>query len=151
MLDQITARSVGIIFAVNISRLGRELLPLEHLRVLALYHGTLLCMDGRISDPSNPNDIVVAQITGSIAQFENKKRTEHMTHARMAKAKAGAVVSSLPVGWIKGADGKYDYDPAVKDTIRTIIDTFFRVRSIRRTVKELTNTGVKIPAGTGLG
>ena len=61
------------------------------------------------------------------------------------KLKAGSVVSSLPVGWIKGADGKYDYDPAVKDAIRTIIDTFFQVRSIRRTVRELTKTGVKIP------
>ena len=149
MLDQIAARSVGIIIAVNISRLSRELLPLEHLRVLALYHGTLLCVDGRIIDPSNPNDIVVAQITGSIAQFENKKRTEHMTQARMAKAKAGAVVSSLPVGWIKGGDGKYDYDPAVKDTIRTIIDTFFRVGSIRQTVKELARAGVKIPGRHG--
>ena len=67
----------------------------------------------------------------------------------MAKAKQGAVVSALPVGWIRGADGKYDYDPEVKDAIRAIIDTFFRVRSIRRTLKELTKAGVKIPSREG--
>ncbi len=65
------------------------------------------------------------------------------------KPRQGAVVSSLPVGWIKCADGKYDYDPEVKDAIRTIIDTFFRVRSIRRTVKELAKAGVKIPGRHG--
>ena len=145
MLDQIAAHAVGCVFAVNISRLGRELLALEHLRVMALHHGTLLCLENRFIDPSNPNDTVLAQITGSIAQYENKKRAEHMTYARIAKAKEGSVVSTMPIGWIKGADGKYDYDPAVKDAIRSILDTFFKVRSIRRTMKELAKMGVKIP------
>src|SRR5262249_29104896 len=44
MLEQIAANAVGVVFAANISRLGREMLALEHLRVLASYHGTLLCL-----------------------------------------------------------------------------------------------------------
>jgi DNA invertase Pin-like site-specific DNA recombinase len=146
MLKEIAANRVGVVFSVNISRLGREMLPVEELRLLASYHGTLLCLDGRFSDPSNPNDTVLTQITASIAQYENKKRTEHMSNARMAKARQGAVVSSLPVGWIKWPDGKYDYDPEVKDVIHAIIDTFQRQRSIRRTVKALTEAGIKVPS-----
>jgi DNA invertase Pin-like site-specific DNA recombinase len=149
MLEQIAANTVGVVFAANISRLGREMLALEHLRVLAAYHGTLLCLDNRLSDPSNPNDTVLTQIMASFAQYDNKKRAEHMSNARMAKARAGAVVSSLPVGWIKGPDGKYDYDPATKDAIRVIIDTFLRQRSIRRTVKALTKAEVKVPCRLG--
>ncbi len=72
-----------------------------------------------------------------------------MTNARMAKARQGRFVSLLPVGWIKTADGKYDYDPAVKDAISAIIDTFIKVRSIRRTVKALTEAGIKVPARQG--
>jgi DNA invertase Pin-like site-specific DNA recombinase len=149
MLDQIAANKVGVVFAANISRLAREMLPLENLRLLASYHGTLLCLDSRISDPRNPNDTVLTQITASIAQYENKKRAEHMTNARMAKARQGAVVSSLPVGWIKGPDGKYDYDPEVKDAIRALFDAFQQQRSIRRTVKALVKAGVKIPSRCG--
>jgi DNA invertase Pin-like site-specific DNA recombinase len=67
MLDQIAANKVGVVFAANISRLAREMLPLENLRLLASYHGTLLCLDSRISDPRNPNDTVLTQITASIA------------------------------------------------------------------------------------
>jgi DNA invertase Pin-like site-specific DNA recombinase len=149
MLDQIAAHGVGCVFATSISRLGRELLPIEQLRIMALYHGALLCLDNRLSDPSNPNDTVLTQITATFAQYENKKRTEHMTHARMAKAKQGAVVSALPVGWIKGPDGEYDYDPETKDTIRMIIKTFWQTRSIRRTVTALAKAGVQIPSRHG--
>lgn len=85
----------------------------------------------------------------SFTQYDNKKRAEHMSNARMAKARAGAVVSSLPVGWIKGPDGKYDFDPEVKDAIPAIIDTFRQQRSIRRTIKALAEAGIKVPCRQG--
>ena len=150
MLKEIAANLVGAVFVANISRLGRQMLPIEELRILASHHGTLLWLDNRFSDPSDPNDTVLTQITASFAQYENKKRTEHMTKARMAKARQGSVVSSLPVGWIKTGDGKYDYDPAVKDAISAIIDTFMKVRSIRKAVKALIQEGIKVPARKGL-
>ena len=149
MLKEIAANMVGAVFVANISRLGRQLLPIEELRILASHHGTLLWLDNRFSDPSDPNDTVLTQITASFAQYENKKRTEHMSKARLAKARQGSVVSSFPVGWMKTADGQYDYDPAVKDAIFAIINTFMKVRSIRQTVKALTQAGVKVPARQG--
>jgi DNA invertase Pin-like site-specific DNA recombinase len=149
MLKEMSENKVGVVFVSYISRLGREMLPIEELRLMASYHGALLCLENRLSDPSNANDTVLTQITASIAQYENKKRTEYMSNARMAKARLGAVVSSLPVGWTKGPDGKYDYDPAVKDMIRTIIDTFQQQRSIRRAVKALAKDGIKVPSKRG--
>ena len=106
MLKEIAANMVGAVFVANISRLGRQLLPIEELRILASHHGTLLWLDNRFSDPSDPNDTVLTQITASFAQYENKKRTEHMSKARLAKARQGSVVSSFPVGWMKTADGQ---------------------------------------------
>ena len=91
MMDAIASNTVGAVFAANVSRLGRQMGPIEDLRVLASYHGTLLCLDNRFSDPANPNDTVLTQITASIAQYENRKRAEHMSNARMAKARQGAV------------------------------------------------------------
>jgi DNA invertase Pin-like site-specific DNA recombinase len=149
MLKEIAANAVGAVFVAHVSRLGREMLPIEELRILASHHGTLLWLDNRFYDPSDPNDTVLTQVTASFSQYENKKRTEHMTKARMAKARQGSVVSLLPVGWIKTADGKYDYDPAVKDAISAIIDTFMKVRSIRKTLKALTQSGIKVPAKPG--
>jgi hypothetical protein len=95
-------------------------------------------------NPADSNDTIVAQITAMVAQFENRKRAELMMQSRLAKAKRGEVVSKLPAGWIKAADGKYAYDPAIRDTIRMIIDTFSQTRSIPRTVKALAEAGIRI-------
>jgi len=149
MLEQVAANRIAIIFAANISRLGREYMALEKLRLLAQYHGTLLCLENKIIDPTDEDDTFMTRLGAGLAQLENSKRTQHMTNARMAKARQGAVVSLFPVGWIKTADGKYDYDPAVKDTISAIIDTFMNVRSIRRTVKALIKEAIKVPARRG--
>ena len=146
MLEQVAANRVGIIFAANISRLGREYMALERLRGLAQFHGTLLCLENRMIDPANEDDTFMTRLGAGLAQLDNSKRTRHMSQARMAKARQGAVVSLLPVGWIKTADGQYDYDPAVKDAISAIIDTFLKIRSIRKTLKALAQAGMKVPA-----
>ena len=145
----IAAEQVGAVFVWNISRLSRQVLDFEIFRMLASAHSTLLYTDGRLVDPSDSSDTIFSQITAMIAHFENRKRTEVMSQARLTKAKQGSVVSALPVGWIKGPDGKYDYDPETKDTIRMTIETFWETRSIRRTVMALAKAGVQIPSRHG--
>jgi DNA invertase Pin-like site-specific DNA recombinase len=149
MLDQIAANQIGAVFAANVSRLARQLIDFETLRILAAYHQTLIITDGRVIDPKDSNDTVLTQVTATIAQFENRKRAEVMRQARFTKARQGIVVSPIPVGWVLGADGKYEYDPAVKDIIDLVIATFWKVKTLRGTVLALEKTGVKIPSKMG--
>jgi DNA invertase Pin-like site-specific DNA recombinase len=146
MLDEIAANRVGAVFAANISRLSRQLLDFETFRVLAAYHRVLLITDGRIIDPSDSNDTVLAQVSATIFQFENRKRSEVMRQARFTKARQGIVVSQLPPGWVLGPDGKYQHDPAVKEVIELVIGTFWKTRTLRGTVLALDRDGVKIPS-----
>ncbi|MEX0802447.1 MAG: recombinase family protein [Candidatus Binatia bacterium] len=143
--DMIDADQVGAVFVVNISRLARQVHDFELFRMRAALHRTLLYSDGRLGDPANSNDAIIAQIMAMVAQFENRKRTEIMMQSKMTKAKTGEIVSRLPVGWIKESDGRFDYDPATEDAIRTIINTFWQTRSIRSTVIALAKAGVQIP------
>jgi DNA invertase Pin-like site-specific DNA recombinase len=145
MLEQIAARKVGAVFAANISRLSRQLMDFESFRVLASYNQTLLVTDGRVIDPKDANDVVLTQISATFAQYENRKRAEIMSRSRMTKARQGIIVSGLPVGWVKGPDGKYDYDPRAQDVIKHVIEVFRNLRVLRRTVVALRQEGVKIP------
>jgi DNA invertase Pin-like site-specific DNA recombinase len=145
----IEANQVGAVFVATISRLSRQVLEFELFRIRAAIHNVLLYCDGRLGDPADSNDAIVSQITAMVAHFENRKRAEIMMQSRLTKAKKGEVVSKLPVGWIRGPDGKYDYDPETKDTIKTIIDTFWQTRSLHGTVKALAKAGVKIPYRKG--
>jgi DNA invertase Pin-like site-specific DNA recombinase len=145
----IAARQVGAVFVANISRLSRQVLDFEVFRIMAAAHNTLLYADGRLVDPADSNDTMLSQVTAMVAHFENCKRTEMMSQARKMKAKQGAVVSLLPVGWIKSPDGRFTHDPETKDAIRLIIDTFWQTRSINRTVKALIKAGVLLPSRRG--
>ena len=139
------AKQVGAVFVATISRLSRQLIDFEVFRLIAAANDMLIYTDGRFVDPADSNDIIFSQIGGMIASFENRQRVRLMNQARITKAKQGMMVSVLPVGWIKGPDDRYDFDPETKDIIRTIIDTFFRTRAIRQTVIALRKTGVQIP------
>lgn len=143
------AKQVGAVFVATISRLSRQLIDFEVFRLIAAANDTLIYTDGRFVDPADSNDIIFSQIGAMIASFENRQRVRLMSQARITKAKQGEMVSVLPVGWIKGPDGRYDFDPETKDIIRTIIDTFFRTRAIRRTVIALRKAGVQIPSRHG--
>ena len=145
----IERREVGAVFVATISRLSRQVLDFELFRIRAALSNTLLFSDGRLVDFADSTDTLASQITAIVANFENRKRAEGMALARLAKAKRGIAVSKLPVGWIKLPGGKYDLDPETKDTIRLVIDTFWQAQSIHRTVKLLSNAGVKIPYRVG--
>ena len=145
----IGTKQVGAVFVSTISRLSRQLIDFEVFRLIAAENNTLIFTDDRFVDPRDSNDIVFSQMTAMFASFENRQRAKHMSQARMTKAKQGEVVSTLPAGWLKGPDGRYDYDPEIKDTIRMVIETFWQARSIYGTVKALARAGVQIPHRRG--
>ena len=123
------------VFGANISRLSRRVIDFELFRLRAACHNTLLYLDGRFINPADSNDTFISQITAMVAQYDNRIRAELMMQGKLAKAKRGEMVSRLPLGWTKGPDRRYAYDPNVKDTILKIIETFRRTRSVARTVR----------------
>ena len=145
----VAAGEVGIVIVATISRLSRQVLDFEVFRLLAAANNTLLYTEGRIVDPADSNDIIFSQFQAVMASHETRQRVRLMSQSRMTKAKQGAVVSALPIGWVKRPDGSYDYDPETKDTIRLIIDTFREKRSARGTVKVLAKKGIQIPSRRG--
>jgi DNA invertase Pin-like site-specific DNA recombinase len=145
----VAAGEVGVVIVATVSRLSRQFLDFEVFRLLAAANNTLIYTDGRFVDPTDSNDIIFSQMQAMIASYDNRQRVGLMSQARITKAKQGAVVSALPVGWIKAPDGAYDYDPETKDSIRLIIDTFREKRSLRQTVKALAKKGIPIPSKCG--
>jgi len=144
-----SAKEIGIVIVANVARLSRQLLDFEVFRLRAAATNTLLYADGRFVDPADSNDIFYSQLQAMFGSHENRQRVKTMSQARITKAKQGAVVSALPVGWIKAPDGTYEKDPEAKDTIQLVIDTFWEKRSLRGTVKTLAKAGVEIPSRRG--
>ncbi len=149
MLRLIAAGSVSAVFVLVVSRLSRELRDFADLLALCRLYDVAMVVDGRPSNPRDPDDTVVLQIQAALAQHDNHSRARMLGRARREKAKQGCVVSRLPVGWVETADGKYDFDPAVSGVIREVIATFWKMGSVLATVRELNRLGVLLPRKRG--
>jgi DNA invertase Pin-like site-specific DNA recombinase len=146
LLKEVANGTVGAIFAGNVGRLARQVFDFEALRVLCRIHNVILVLDGRPCDPGNPADTVLTQIQAAFAEHDNRVRADGMRRARLKKASLGKIVSTLPVGWIEGRDGEYEFDPAVKHAIDLVFTTFRQVGSLRGTVMALRRAGARLPS-----
>jgi DNA invertase Pin-like site-specific DNA recombinase len=144
-----STREIGLVIVANVARLSRQLLDFELFRLRAAATDTLLYADGRFVDPADSNDIFYSQLQAMFGSHENRQRVKTMSQARITKAKQGAVVSALPIGWVKGPGGSYEKDPETKDIIQLVIDIFWEEHSLRGTVKKLAKAGVEIPSRHG--
>lgn len=145
MLRLIATGTVGAVMAINVGRLARQLLNFEELRTLAKYHGVVLILDGRPVDPADASDTALTQVQAVFAQLDNQTRSKHLREARLAKAREGATVSQLPIGWERCDDGSFVFDPIVKAAIDEVYVVFRRVRTLRGTVAEFKRLGRRLP------
>lgn len=146
MVRLLGAGTVGAIFAVHVSRIARNVADFEVVRQLCEVHGVVLIADGRPCDFDDPGDVVFAQVQASFAESDNRTRAKSLRRARYAKAERGSVVSMLPVGWVEGVGGQYEFDPEVKPAIDQVHATFRQVGTVRGTVKALAAAGVQLPS-----
>lgn len=77
----IGAKQVGAVFVANISRLFRQLIDFEVLRIIAAANHTLIYTDGRFVDPADSNDIVFSQLNAMLAAHENRQRVRVMSRS----------------------------------------------------------------------
>ncbi len=145
MMLRIRAGLAGTVFAYDVKRLSREVRDFSELIHYAREHNVALVLDGRVLDPRDPGDAAQAYVMATFAELDNRTRADLFRQTRRQKAEKGAIVSSLPVGWVKLPSGVYDFDPETKPTIEYIHDLYRRTGSVRRTVRVLNDEGVKVP------
>lgn len=149
MLAKVATNEFGAISCFNVSRLARSVYNFEELRIMCRHHGVIMVLDGRPCDPNNPGDTVLIQVLAALAQHDNGARAEDLRRARREKAARGKVVSSLPTGWIKGADDSWEFDPEAKPVIDLVYARLRIARSLREAVRTLRAEGVKLPVREG--
>ena len=136
---------VGAVFAVTASRLSREMRVFSDLIVLCRHHDTVLVLDGRPRDPSNPQDVGMLHVEGTFAEMDNGLRMQGLRDARRAKARLGKRVTRIPTGWIVGADGAVIFDPETYDAIKELPNLFWTHGSAYAAVAAMRKAGKNLP------
>jgi DNA invertase Pin-like site-specific DNA recombinase len=147
---------VGIVLALEVSRLARNSAEWYRLLELAALAGTLIADDATIYDPRLFNDRLLLGLHGTISEVELHCIQERLHGALMSKARRGELLIRLPAGYVAGLDGRVELDPdqEVQGAIRTVLAQFERLGTATAVLHFFYEHGLKIPrrrwhAGSG--
>lgn len=134
MLTQVTMRKVGIILCIEASRLSRNSADWAQLFELCGYFDTLVADPQQVYDVSIPNDRLVLQIKGTVAELELGSLKMRLRAGIEAKAARGELKVLLPPGYVYDAEERIVFDPdeRVQQAIRYMFEQFEQHTSIRQ-------------------
>ena len=134
MMAQVTMRRIGIIFCIEASRLSRNSSDWAQLFEMCGFFDTLVADVQQIYDVSIPNDRLVLQIKGTVAELELSSLRTRLRAGLEAKAARGELKMLLPSGYAYDADDQIVIDPdeRVQQAIRSMFEQFEHATSVRQ-------------------
>ena len=105
-------REVGAIFSLEASRLARNNRDWYQLIDLCALMETLIIDFDGIYDPRLLNDRLVLGVKGTMSEFEIGLLRQRSHEALRQMAQRGALITNLPIGYVRSADGRCEKDPA---------------------------------------
>jgi DNA invertase Pin-like site-specific DNA recombinase len=138
---------VGLVLALEVSRLARNSAEWYRLLELCALAGTLIADDATIYDPRLFNDRLLLGLRGTISEVELHCIKERLDGARMSKARRGELPLRLPAGYVPGKEGQVELDPdqEVQGAIRTIFAQFEQLGTATAVLHFFNDHGLNIP------
>jgi len=144
---------VGIILALEVSRLSRNNQDWYHLLDICSVTRTLLADGEGLYDPNHYNDRLLLGLKGTMSEAELNTIKERLVAAILAKAKRGEFRFRLPAGYIWDQTGRMQKDPdaQVRSVIHLILERFSQLGTIGQVHRSLVEEGIVIPLMSGSG
>ena len=138
---------VGAVLALEASRLARNNRDWHHLVDLCALTDTLLLDDDGIYDPRLLNDRLLLGLKGTMSEFELGLLRQRARAAFMQKVRRGCAMWEVPVGFVRGEDGRLDQTPdrQVQQALRMVLEKFRQFGSARQTLIWLREEGLLLP------
>ena len=126
LLAEVTLDHVGLILALEMSRLARCDTDWHHLLELCAVFGTLLADQDGIYDAADPNDRLLLGFKGTMSEAELHWLRQRLLGGKLTKAEQGELRFRLPVGLVYDPTGRVVLDPdeEVQAAVRLIFALF---------------------------
>ena len=153
LLADVAQDRVGLVLALEISRLARNSRDWHNLFDLCAVRDVLLADEDGVYDPSDINDRLILGMKGIMSELELHMMRGRLERGRRNKALRGELFHSVPWGYVLQPDQTVAFDPdeQVRATVRRLFDTFQRLGSAFAVVRELRRDDVKLPMRNGNG
>ena len=147
VMSEVALGHVGIVLAIEASRLARNNADWQRLIWFCSLTETLLGEQEGLYDPSLLDDRMVLGLKGTISELEWHTIRKRMHEAAVHKARRGELRVVLPAGldW-QGVDGiQIAADRQVVAALRMLFDKFDEVGSARQVALWVLDQGMKLP------
>lgn len=138
---------IGIIFAIEVSRLARNNRDWYHLLDLCALVDTVIGDADGLYHPSVFNDRLLLGLKGTMSEVELYLIRSRLNGGLWEAARRGDLRTHLPVGYEYDREGKTVMTPdeAVRETIELVFRKFAELGSARQVVARLRDDGVALP------
>jgi excisionase family DNA binding protein len=147
LVAEVGLGQVGLVLALEVSRLARSSADWHQLLDLCALTGTLIADSDGIYSPQDFNDRLLLGLKGTMSEAEL-----HLIRARLDgglrnKAERGELCQNLPVGLERDDDGRVvlSADEQVRHALERVFALWRRLGSARQVVRELVAEGQLFP------
>src|SRR5512142_371300 len=148
LLAEIGAGQVGVVLALEASRLARSSADWHRLVEICVVTQTLLADEAAVYDPRDPNDRLLLGVKGTISEAESFTLRTRLHEGRWNKARRGELARSLPVGYVRSESGAVtkDADRQVQSRLASICRLFGRHKVAHQVLLRLVREKPQVPA-----
>ena len=138
---------IGIVFAIEVSRVARNNREWYHLLDLCALVDTLIADADGLYHPAAINDRLLLGLKGTISEFELHLIRSRLNGGLWEAARRGELRTHLPMGYEHDREGRIIKvaDEAIRETITLILAKFAELGSARQVTTYLAEEGVLLP------
>ena len=153
LVAQVALAAVGLILALEVSRLARGNRDGYHLLDICSITGTLIADAEGLYDPREYNDRLLLGLKGTLGEAELHLMKQRLVEAMRAKAARGEFRFRLPPGYFWGEAGRMqkEVDAQVRSALESIFRRFERLGTIHQVHTALVEEGQQVPVRRGRG
>lgn len=98
-------------------------------------------------DPTDYNDRLLLGLRGMMSEAELSLMKGRMLEGMRHKARRGALLNHPPMGYLRGSDGDYQFDPdeQAQRVVRLIFDVFAQQGSLHGLLRSLVAHDIRLP------
>jgi DNA invertase Pin-like site-specific DNA recombinase len=148
LVAEVSLGRAGAVFGLEVSRLARNNRDWYQLLDLCGLMNTLIVDAEGIYDPRQLNDRLLLGLKGTMSEAELGWIRQRAHEGLLAKARRGALILGLPVGYVHTRDGRVEKHPdqRIQAALALVFDQFAALGSVRQVLLWFRQEQIRLPA-----